>query len=72
MLDKEERLLIQQGKAPLEQDQLRIDVSDNDNNIGDRDTEEEEEEVVSKVKLVVLRQSIVVDQTTIIENYDFV
>ena len=72
MLDEEERLLIQQGKAPLEQDQLRIDVSDDDNNTGDRDAEEEEEDVVSEVESVVLRQSTVVDRTAIIENHDFV
>jgi len=70
VLDEEERLLVQQGKAPLEQDQLHIDVSDDDNT-GDRGEEEEEEEV-SEVESVISRQSSVVDRSAIIENHDFV
>jgi len=58
VLDKEDRLLIEQRKVPLEQ-RLQIDVSDDD-----RDIEEEEEEGdidVSDVDSVILRQSGFVD-----------
>ena len=63
-------MLVQQGKAPLEQDQLRIDVSDDDNT-GARGEEEEEEEA-SEVESVISRQSAVADRTAIVENHDFV
>ena len=64
MLDNEERILIKQGKAPLEQDELRIDVSE-------VEEEEEEDREVSDVDSIISRQSLV-DRTTIIDNYDFV
>ena len=66
-------MLVQQGKAPLEQDQLRIDVSDDDNT-GARgeEEEEEEEEEASEVESVISRQSVVADRTAIVENHDFV
>jgi len=65
-LDKEERLLIAQGKAPLEQDQLRIDVSKGEEGKG---KEVEEDRDASDVESVISRQS---GRTTIIKNYDFV
>ena len=69
MLDEEERLLIEQGKAPLEQG-LQIDVSDDD---GDIEEEEEEGDIdVSDVDSVISRQSGFVDRTAIVENHDFV
>ena len=64
-------MLVQQGKVPLEQDQLRIDVSDDDNT-GARGEEEEEEEEASEVESVISRQSAVADRTAIVENHDFV
>jgi len=64
VLDNEERILIKQGKAPLEQDELRIDVSE-------VEEEEEEDREVSDVDSIISRQSLV-DRTVIIENHDFV
>jgi len=63
VLDNEERMLIKQGKAPLEQEELRIDVSEE---------EEEEDRDVSDIDSIISRQSSFVDRTTIIENHNFV
>ena len=65
MLDNEERILIKQGRAPLEQDKLRIDVSEVE------EEEEEEDREVSDVDSIISRQSHVY-RTAIIENHDFV
>ena len=66
MLDKEQRLLVVQGKVPIE---LRIEVSDDDRDDGDGEDEEEEENDVSDVDSVISRQA---DRTAIVENHDFV
>ena len=55
MLDEEQRLLVIQGKAPIE---LRIEVSDDDRDDGEDEEEEEEEEEendVSDVDSVISR-----------------